>query len=276
VDLTGIAFPGTTAATAKIRTCVITVDNSTAGDVGTSVVHGVHSFGVGVPSEVVDAIRATTINVFSAGLGAKRGVLLDTAAHAFRMRDTNVLVTRTGAGLGSYIGVETAFAGVVFDGRVGSYGGFSADISRTLGTLQLVDVNLINNNANGLGFEVVLAPSIFEWADSGGAPSNSTRFMRPGTAGVSLVEIRTRVPRLLVRRLTVRAQSGPGAARTDTWMLRKNGVDTALTVSLTAAAVSASNGSISIPYADGDDFSMKIVTSIGTGTGDYILTVEMY
>lgn len=276
VDLTGVAFPGTTATTAKIRVCTITVDNSTASDVGTSQVRGIRSTGTGTPSEVVDAIRASTITVNSAGLGSKRGVLLDTAAHTFRMRDTNVLVSRTGAGAGSYIGVETNFAGVTFDGRTGSYGGFSADISQTLGTLIVQSVNLINNNANALGFNTVLAPASIVWADSGGTPSNATRFMREGTAAISASEIVRRVPRFIVRRLTIRALTGPGAARTDTWTLRKNGASTTLTVSLTGAAMTSSNAAISIPYSDGDTISMRIVTSIASATSDYVVVAELY
>lgn len=71
VDLTGIAFPGTTSQTSRLRTAVITVDNSTASTSGTSNVYGIHSFGTGIPDESISTVRATTITVKSAGLGNK-------------------------------------------------------------------------------------------------------------------------------------------------------------------------------------------------------------
>jgi hypothetical protein len=277
VDLTGVAFPGTTSATAKIRTCTITVDNSGAGDAGNSKVVGVHSFGTGLPDEVVDAIRATTIDVRSSGTGTKRAILLDTSAHAFRARDTNAHCHRTGAAAGSYIAVETAHVGVLFEGRSGTYHGTpTADISQTLGVLSVQSVNLESNNANGLGFNTVLAPSTIGWGVTSGLPVG-TRFLRRGTtSSAGSTELLERMPRMIIRRLSIRAVSPPGGAITDTVTLRKNGVDTALSVSLTGAATSASNGAVSVPFAAGDDISMKVVTSAGSGLADVIVTAELY
>nr|WP_259455521.1 hypothetical protein [Bacillus sp. PK3_68] len=96
VSLVGIAFPGTTSQTAKLRTTSLTVDNSAASTTGTSNVYGVHSYGTGNPLDYVDAVRSSVVVVRSAGLGTKRALLVNTTAHRFNCRDNNFLVTSAG------------------------------------------------------------------------------------------------------------------------------------------------------------------------------------
>lgn len=71
VNLTGVAFPGTTSLTARLRNAVVTVDNSTASTSGTSNVYGIHSFGTGTPDESISTARASTITTRSIGLEIK-------------------------------------------------------------------------------------------------------------------------------------------------------------------------------------------------------------
>jgi hypothetical protein len=110
--LKGINFGGTTSVTAKLRTCVLTVDNSSASSGGSSVVTGVESSGTGTLSAgsfSFNSLKGSTINVFSNGGGNKRGILVS-ASNIMSSRDMNIYVAQptSTASTGSYVGVETA------------------------------------------------------------------------------------------------------------------------------------------------------------------------
>jgi hypothetical protein len=110
--LKGIVFGGTTSTTAKLRTCVLTVNNSTASDIGTSNVYGVECSGTGglnSASFSFNCLKGSTINVKSNGNGDKRGILISNS-NVVTTRDLNVYVAAppgpTGF-TGSYVGVVT-------------------------------------------------------------------------------------------------------------------------------------------------------------------------
>jgi hypothetical protein len=110
--LTGINFPGTTTTTAKLRTSVLTVDNSTAAVGGTSAVTGILCSGTGsisYSSFSFNCVKGSTINVYSNGGGNKRGILVNNTNVA-TTRDVNVYVRQPTdtASTGSYVGIETA------------------------------------------------------------------------------------------------------------------------------------------------------------------------
>jgi hypothetical protein len=111
--LKGIVFGGTTTTDAKLRTCVLTVDNSGATAGGSSNVYGIECSGPGslTPSSFsFNCLKGSTVNVLSNGSGNKRGVIV-TASNVVTTRDLNIYVAQpatTSSGTGSYIGVETA------------------------------------------------------------------------------------------------------------------------------------------------------------------------
>jgi hypothetical protein len=110
--LKGIVFGGTTSVTAKIRTCVLTVDNSAASSGGSSAVTGVESSGTGTlgsGSFSFNSLKGSTISIYSNGGGNKRGVLVS-ASNIISTRDINIYVAQptSTASTGSYVGVETA------------------------------------------------------------------------------------------------------------------------------------------------------------------------
>lgn len=276
VDLTGIAFPGTTSQTSRLRTAVITVDNSTASTSGTSNVYGIHSFGTGIPDESISTVRATTITVKSAGLGNKRGILVNTNSHNFHCRDVN-LTTTSSVGAGSYIGAEVNRIGAQLSLRLASVQGTTADISQSAGTLILSSANLINSNANNLGFSTVLQPTTIIWADPSGLPTGGTRFYRPGTAAVSNTEVFIRLSqKSVIKSLSVRARVGPGGTNIDTWTIRKNGVDTPLVVSLTGAQTSNITNNISTTFQAGDSISLKVTVSTLSAIADTVIQVDIF
>lgn len=109
--LRGIVFGGTSSVTSKLRTTVLTVDNSTAPVSGTSNVYGVEANGIGTltsQSFSFNCLKGSTINVFSNGGGNKRGILVSNT-NIVTTRDLNIYVDgpTNSNSTGSYVGVET-------------------------------------------------------------------------------------------------------------------------------------------------------------------------
>lgn len=109
--LKGIVFGGTTTTDGKLRTSVLTVDNSGSSLGGTSNVYGIECNGaetLGAGSFSFNALKGSTINVLSNGGGNKRGVLVS-ASNIISSRDLNIYVAKPTdtASTGSYVGVET-------------------------------------------------------------------------------------------------------------------------------------------------------------------------
>lgn len=116
VNLKGIEFNGTSTQTSKLRTCVLTVDNSGSSTAGTSNIYGVECNGTGGLSPTsfsFNSLKGSTINVKSNGNGNKRGIIV-TGSNVVSTRDLNVYVAApvgpTGY-TGTYVGVETAHIG---------------------------------------------------------------------------------------------------------------------------------------------------------------------
>ena len=111
--LKGMYFGGQSSVTSKLRTCVLTVDNSAASNTGTSNVYGVEFAGTGTLGSGTfsfNSLKGSTINVYSNGNGNKRGVLVSNTNLA-STRDLNIYVSQPTAvtgHTGSYVGVETA------------------------------------------------------------------------------------------------------------------------------------------------------------------------
>jgi hypothetical protein len=114
-NLTVISFTGTTSVTSKIRTCVITANNSTLA-VGTSTnVYGINSSGSGVIGTATfsfNALKGSTINVVSNGGGNKFGIYMPSgagSANEISTRDMNIYVAApvNSASPGLYVGIYT-------------------------------------------------------------------------------------------------------------------------------------------------------------------------
>ncbi|MGE7184197.1 hypothetical protein ACQKKK_09375 [Peribacillus sp. NPDC006672] len=276
VNLIGVAFPGTTSQTAKLRSTTIIVDNSTASTTGTSNVYGIHSFGTGNPDGSISAVKSVNTVVKSTGLGNKRALLVNTNAHTIHCRDINLIVTRV-SGAGSYIGAEVNQAGAQLDLFLAFVQGVTADISQIAGTITLGSTNLQNSNANNLGFTALLQPSTIIWADQGRLPNNATRFYRPGTAPVSTTEVFIRLSqKAIIKSLSVRLLTGPGTSSTDTWTVRKNGVNTPLTLSITGTQTAGINNNVSVTFQAGDSLSLEVTTGGVTNTTDSVIQVDIF
>jgi hypothetical protein len=114
-SLVGIALPGNTSVTSKVRTCVITVDNSTLTATDTTNVYGIYTIGSGVLSSATfsfNFIKGSTLNVKSNGIGNKFGLYMPDGvgyANQLSTRDFNIYVAppTTSSSTGLYVGVYT-------------------------------------------------------------------------------------------------------------------------------------------------------------------------
>lgn len=110
-NLTGILFPGTTSVTSKVRTMVMTVNNSGLLFSDNTNVYGVNCAGTGTLSSrsfSFNCIKGSTINVLSNGAGVKRGIIV-TGSNIATLRDTNIYVAQptNTTSIGTYVGIET-------------------------------------------------------------------------------------------------------------------------------------------------------------------------
>lgn len=287
VQLRGIVFPANTATTSTVVDVGLNVDNSSAATTNTSNVYGIHSNGTGIATQLTTALRGSTVTVSSSGNGTKRGILIDNN-NTFNIRDAKIFISSTGtAGSGSYFGVETNSTGAQFNALaskiqvvfpLGSASATGADISQTNGTINLIGVDLVTSTANGLGFTSQIKPSIVIWGSQGKVTPNATQFLYPGNAATSsATEIWTKInQQTLAFALTVVATAGPGSTRIDTFTLRKNGVDTPLSVSIVGLNASGVNNSKSVTFQPGDIASLKISTVTSSVTSDPVVTVGFY
>lgn len=272
VSLRGIVFPGTSSDNATWNNSILRVDNAGAG-AGTSDVYGIHSNGTGQPTDAISAIRDCTVLVNSIGTGKKRGILIDNA-NAFTIRDSSIFV----AGGSDSIGVETNDIDADFAAYNSNISGDTADISQTLGNLEVVGTEFEHSTANGLGFNATILPSSYIWGDPD-TPIGSglTLYLRPGTAEASVVPIFINASqKFLAKALSVRAIIPPGVGESTTWIVQRNGVDTLLSLTLFDNNTNGGREDISIHFDKGDNLSMKMITSAGANTSDVLVTVDVY
>lgn len=139
-------------------------------------------------------------------------------------------------------------------------------------TIEVVDTSSVKRNVV-LGGE---SQSILVFADPGNVVGGSTRYYRPGTATLSATEVQLEFfQACTVWGLGVNCGTGPGGTKTEVWTVRKNGVDTTLTVSITGAAVTGNDFAHPISFAAGDKVSIKVVTTAGTGLADSICSLYL-
>ena len=112
-NLVGVALPGTTSVTSKIRTSVITVSNNTLAVGSTTNVYGVYCTGTGTlggGTFSFNCLKSSTINVQSNGGGNKYGLYMpSSSASQISTRDMNIYVSAPvdAASTGLYVGIYT-------------------------------------------------------------------------------------------------------------------------------------------------------------------------
>jgi hypothetical protein len=260
--LKGIVFGGTSSVTSKLRTSVLTVDNSAASSGGSSTVCAVDCTGTGTLGSAscsFKCIKGSTVNVLSNGGGTKRGILVS-GTNVMSTRDTNIYVAQptSTASTGSYVGVETndGLTGAIqlrstTVGTVTPTAGQSYTASDILQTtpstitdptylaspgIQLgPGVDLVTKTAGGKGFSAYNYPTTLYYGLKGDLNvGTSNGYMWPGTQAVgnntfpdpSLTVpafYRAQQPFILAG-LAVFMSTGPGTGNTTTFTVRRTPV----------------------------------------------------
>jgi hypothetical protein len=316
--LKGIVFGGTTSVTAKLRTCVLTVDNSAASSGGTSIVTGVESSGTGTlgsGSFSFNSLKGSTINVFSNGGGAKRGILVS-ASNIISTRDLNIYVAQptSTASTGSYVGVETNDAGnlgaiqlrATTIGTKTPTGGQSYTASDILQTTPATvtdptylaqpgiqigpGTDMVTKTAGGKGFSSYVYPTTFYYGLKGDIKSGvSGGYLWPGTQAVSAgvfpdtgtppAYYRVQQPSIIAG-LSCGLNGPPGTGNDLTILVRvtPNGgsiASTAFTVTFGATDTFVAYYSGSVNLGVGDRVHVQVSYTGGNGNTAHDLTVQV-
>jgi hypothetical protein len=295
--LKGLVFGGTTTVTAKLRTCVLTVDNSAASSGGTSVVTGVEASGTGsldAGTFSFNSIKGSTINVFSNGGGAKRGVLVS-GINIISTRDMNIYVAQPAstASTGSYVGVETndtsdtgsiqlrtTTVGVVVPTAGQSY--TASDILQTR-PATIIDptylasagiqlgpgVDLVTKSAGAKGFSVYNYPTTLYYGLKGDIKTGiNGAYLWPGTQAISAgvfpdpgtpyAYYRIQQP-ALISGIAASVNSAPGTGNEVTLLIR-----------VTPVGGSITNTMFTVTFANTDLYKTFYNASYRVNTGDQV------
>lgn len=309
-DLIGVNFPGTTSVTSKIRPTVITVDNSSANNVGTSNVYGIHCSGsgsIGTANFSFNSLKGMTVNVKSNGYGNKRGIYVS-GPGSITTRDINVYVSGSSTAPGSFIGAEVVNVNGQIQFRTSTIFGKTADISQTSGSIELgPGVDLINKTANGKNFTTYIYPTTIMYGTIGalsgvlGDTVYSTPYsfyLSPGsgvvqpyisakTVGNNPIVI-SQYPdpninyysiqqKAIAFGLFITSSISPGGVNSTKVVVMKNGIDTAITGTLTDGINSIRNYDSSVNFSQFDLLSVRCeVTGSTNTTHDLFVQLDMF
>ena len=188
-NLIGMTLPGTTSVTSKLRTCVLTVNNSSVAVGTTTNVYGVYSAGTGALNAATfsyNCLKGSTINVTSNGGGNKFGIYqpVTGSGNQLSTRDLNVYVsaptTLTSTGL--YVGIYVDNAGSQIQTRSTSISG--APYSAAQVKLPVVAVATTNIALTGLltvdGVTLVAGNRVLCTGQTSGAVNNGIYIVASG------------------------------------------------------------------------------------------------
>jgi hypothetical protein len=303
-NLVGINTPGTSSTTSKLRTAVLTVDNSGLASGTTTNVYGIYDNGTGTlgPSSFsFNFTRGVTVNVFSNGGGVKRAVYVDTA-NDITFRDTNFYVRAptSSASTGSYVGVETTDANCSVQFRTcsisgpstaGSYTG-SDILQTTPGTgfinsgIQLgPGTDLVNKTAGGKPFTTYVTPSVITYGVNSNLVSG-TRYLWPGvmTSAGDTDQIFQRVQqKSIIQGMSFFVRTAPGVGHSLTVTVLKSttgaagsGVATAMTQTISGATTLGTQYGVSVDLAIGEFFAVQVSGTAGTSAADLTVQLDLY
>ena len=304
-NLVGIALPGTTSSTSKLRTAVLTVDNSGIAVGTTTNVYGILDNGtgsVGPATFSFNFTRGVTVNVFSNGGGNKRGVLVSTA-NDVTFRDTNFYVRAPtdSASTGSYVGVETTDPDCSAQFRTSSISGPTTAGSYTgsdiyqaspaagytyKGVVLGPGCDLINKTAGGKSFTTYTTPITLLYC-ANASLINGTHYLWPGTlpSGGDNTEVFYRFQqKAIIQGLAINCRTAPGTGNGVTVTIRRSttgvpnsGVATSMTVSITNSTNAGTHFTSSEDFAQGEFMSVQITTPGGPGAAaDLVVEIDLF
>ena len=301
-NLVGIRTPGSTSNTSKFRTGVLTVNNSGLA-VGTSTnVYGILDDGTGylnAASFSFNFTRGVTINVFSNGGGAKRGIIVS-GENDITFRDTNIYVSAPvdSSSTGSYVGVETTVALASAQFRTSSISGpttagsyTGSDILQTTpGTgninygIQLgPGCDLINKTAGGRPFTTYVTPTTLVYSLRGHAPTGTAYLWQGVQTNSDATEIFYRFQqKSIVQGISVNMRVAPGSGHSViiNILKRVNGAgsssSTSFSVTISGTSKSGSQYDTSVDFAQFDYMSVQIIGSSHNSATDIVVEIDLF
>jgi hypothetical protein len=303
-NLVGINLPGATSNTSKLRTAVLTVNNSGVAVGSTTNVYGILDNGSGVlgaASFSFNYTRGVTINVFSNGGGNKRGVLV-TTGNDVTFRDTNIYVAAptNPASTGDYRGIETANATASAQFRTCSIsgpttaGGYTgSDILQTTpGTgnvnygIQLgPGCDLINKTAGGKPFTTYATPTTLFYCLNNNVVTGP-RYLWPGTLTNSgdTTEVFYRFQqKAIVQGMSFNLRVAPGVGKSVTVTVHKSatgvpgsGVATAMTATVSGTSTQGTCYTASVDVAQFEYLSVQVAATAGGNAQDLVVQLDLF
>ena len=303
-NLVGIALPGTSSTTSKLRTAVLTVDNSGLAVGTTTNATGILSNGTSAlsPSNFsFNYTRGVTVNVFSNGGGTKRGILVSTATEV-TFRDTNIYVRAPidAASTGSYVGVETTDANASAQFRTCSISGPStaggytgSDILQTSpGTgfsntgIQLgPGCDLINKTAGGKPFTTYVTPTVITYGANAGLVA-ATRYLWPGvltSSGDSTQIFQRAQQKSIIQGMSFFVRTAPGVGKSLTVTVLRSatgvagsGVPTVMSQTISGATTLGFQYGVSLDLPLGEFFAIEVSGTAGTSAADLVVQLDLF
>ena len=303
-NLVGIALPGTTSVTSKLRTSVLTVTNATLAVGTTTNVYGILSNGagtLGTSTFSFNFTRGCTINVLSNGGGTKRGILVSTA-NAVSFRDTNIYVAppTNAASTGSYVGAETTANAASAEFRSASISGAPTAGAYTgsdiLQTLPLVGAtpglgiqvgpgtDLVTRTAGGRALTTFVTPTVLQYSLRGNLPSAPRYFWQGNQTSLDATEVFCRFQqKAIVFGMFVNMRLAPGVGDSLQFLVKRSttgvvgsGVATVMTCTVSGAGLTASKFDASVDFGVGDFMSVEVIPSGGNAAADVVVEIDMF
>jgi hypothetical protein len=116
--------------------------------------------------------------------------------------------------------------------------------------------------------------SNFVFGISGLVTAGATNYMNPGSGTPNASEISIPIPKTgTIAEMWVYAATAPGVGVTDTMTVRKNGVNTSMTVSLAGAGQTGYDNVHSFSLSAGDRISISYTAGVGSVASDIMVTL---
>ena len=301
--LTGIEFPGTTNMTSKLRTSVVTVDNSNATTGGNSDSTAILASGTGNLGEQsfsFNCLKGSTVNLFSNGNGKKRGILVTGNNCVVSTRDLNVYVAtpRDTTSIGSYVGIETfhptseiQLRATTVSGplQIGSFK--SSDILQTGGQINIgPGTDIVNKTAGTSSFGTYVYPTTILYGVKGNLiiAGLRTSYLWPGSLSAQVqsgnqpgypdntIAYYRIQQRALMNGMTSYLQLAPGQSNSTIVEVVKNGIDTGFKMGYGGNQSGVlTKSTLSVDLALGDLLSVRLSLSTPTTNNSHDLQIQL-
>jgi hypothetical protein len=302
-NLVGILLSGTAGTTSKLRTAVLTVDNSSITASANTSVYGIYSSGsAGIaPSDFsFNFTRGVTVNVFSNGGGNKRGVY-GGSSDVVTFRDTNIYVKAPTSALstGSYVGIESTNASSSLQFRTtsisgpttsGSYTG--SDILQTTPGSGFINTgiqlgpgcDLINKTAGGKPFTTYVTPTTLTYSLNRNIPNGHHYLWQGVQTSADTTEVYYRFQqKSILQGMSANMRVAAGGANGFTITILKSttglvgsGVATAMSASITGDSKSTTNYVCSVDFGIGEYLGVKLSSTNPGLAADLTVQLDVF